>query len=320
MSLRAARQAFPARLVVEDIEGPFRIQSTRSRPFSWLGDRLVTIPPYWRRPIERAGTNRIFQAEAVDGPGAEMIVLTMGEKLSVSRDVERGLLAVVTSGTLVAALFALAALIISGIPFMVFSREELTLPRYLAAGHNLAVFASAAELQKTPPRPYTRVELRNVTLACTPKGHVVAVDDIPDALLAEGGALRAELEPLVPAYEEFEHDVSNPHTEDQPGRGEGRSAHARAGGEGRGAEEAHEESRALRIDAPGLAGASPAVREHACDARKGDIRESQDVGRADRGGCRPTRRACHRNPRGRAHGLPRAGRSDFLRQGGPDHR
>ena len=74
------------------------------------------------------------------------------------------------------------------------------------------MFASAAELQKTPPRPDTRVELRNVTLACTPKGHVVAVDDIPDALLAEGGALRAELEPLVPAYEEFEHDVSNPHT------------------------------------------------------------------------------------------------------------
>jgi len=212
MSLRAARQAFPARLVVEDIEGPFRIQSTRSRPFSWLGDNLVTIPSHWRRPIERAGANRIFQAEAVDGPGAEMIVLTLGDKLSVSRDVERGLLAVVRWGTLVAALFALAALIISGIPFMIFSQEELTLPRYLAAGHNLALFASAAELQKTPPPPYTRVELRNVTLACTPNAHIVAVDDIPDALLAEGGPLRAEVEPLLPAYAEFEHDVSNPHT------------------------------------------------------------------------------------------------------------
>jgi hypothetical protein len=140
-----------------------------------------------------------------------MVVLTMGDNLSVSRDVDRGLLAVISSGPMVAAIFALAALILSGIPLMVFSREELTLPRYLAAGHNLARFASAAAFQKAPPAPYTRVELQHVTLACTPKAHIVAVDDVPDALLAEGAPLQAELEPLLPAYEEFDHDVSNPH-------------------------------------------------------------------------------------------------------------
>jgi hypothetical protein len=51
-----------------------------------------------------------------------------------------------------------------------------------------------------------------VTLACTPKEHIVAVDDVPDALLAEGVPLRTELEPLLPAFEEFDHRVSNPHT------------------------------------------------------------------------------------------------------------
>jgi len=212
MSARAARESFPAAFLVQDIEGPFRIQSTRSRPFSWLGDNLVTIPAHWRRPIERAGERHIFRAEAVDGPGAEMIVLTMGDKLSVSRYVERGLLGLLSSGPLVPAVFALAALILSGIPMMVFSTEELTLPRYVAAGHNLARFASAAEFKKAPPPPYTRVELQNVTLACTPKAHIVAVDDVPDALLAEGAPLRAELEPLLAAYEAFDHDVSNPHS------------------------------------------------------------------------------------------------------------
>ena len=210
MSLRAARESFPAQPTVQDIEGPFRIQSTRARPFSWLGDNLVIIPAHWRRPIERAGAQRIFQAEVVDGPGAEMIVLTIGDKLSVSRDVERGLLALTSSLVLVLAMFAVAALILSAVPMLVLRDTELTLPRYLTAGHTVARFASIAEFRRAPPAPYTRVELRNVTLTRSPKNEVVAVDDVPDALLAEGAKLRAELAPLLPAQQEFERDLSNP--------------------------------------------------------------------------------------------------------------
>jgi hypothetical protein len=187
--VRAARRGPPPAAPIERLEGPWRVETADEEATRYfISDRQVQVPQHWILFMERRGALPSLSAEGAPGPGPEMILVALGDHLSVSREVDRGLLDALPTALPLYAFLSFIALVIAGLVAAARPDRELSLKRYLTVGRLTAHFASAAAYRAAPPPPYTPTVLDNVLLTNDARGQEVAVD-APPAPPAEAAAL-----------------------------------------------------------------------------------------------------------------------------------
>jgi hypothetical protein len=194
----------------QELLGTFSEQtSARGRYWHFIGDRLVSLPPYWSSVLKRTDGSQVFAAEGIQGPGDEFIVVAIDDRLSVSRDVDRGLLLVMPSMLPVAGTFLFVALALTAMVTGLTYQRDLTLYRYMVSGRHSLKYSSVAGFKAATPSPFVLVTLDKVVIGTNPQLRPVALDE-PPVPLAEATNLQTETDHLIVALEDFDHTFSNP--------------------------------------------------------------------------------------------------------------
>jgi hypothetical protein len=204
-----ARGGLPANPSVEVLDGPFRAQRSRGQTTHSLGGRALNLPAHWIPILGRADPSRSFRADAVEGPGGEMIVLKVGDRLAVSAEVAGGLMEIRQTLLPLFAIYSFIALAFATLLAVVNYDPQLSLFHYLAIGRRAARPMSVARFRSAPPPLYGQAILDGVVLGRGSRGNMVALD-APVAPVFDTATLTADTRSLISDIERFERDRLDP--------------------------------------------------------------------------------------------------------------